>query len=110
LYCEITQDQSEYIGVILPRKYWQDLFDEGMSQELSETAECEIIEAKKNFYVAGPRDADNILRILQYLMEKTDVSVERLAIESMTNYVNHVFSDKPPPPENIFNYYGMQKK
>ena len=108
LYCEITEDDTDYIGLILPRKYWADIFDETMRKGLKEAADCEIIEANKNIYVRGPRDIDNAVALITYLMEITNTSLNDFSSETVTSYAVHVFSELPP--DSDMPHDGMKKK
>jgi len=115
LYCEIFGDDPEifgeaatYMGLILPRKYWDDMYDEGMRSELLETGVSEVIEKEKNIYTRGPRDFETVFALVNYLMQKTGTTLNEFATEPVTSYAVHVFSDLPPAREQ--QKIGVKKK
>ena len=110
LYCEITEDETDYIGLILPRKYWDDIFDDTMRKGLKEFANCEIIESEKNIYVRGSSEVENAVALVEYLMKITDTSLNEFSSQHHTSYGVHVFSDLPPSSIWKMPHDGVKKK
>lgn len=115
LYCEVFGDDPEifgeagaYMGLILPRKYWDDIYDENMRSELTEAGASEVIEKEKNIYARGPREFENVFALINYLMQKTGTTLNEFTTKPMTSYVVHVFSDLPPEREQ--QRIGVEKK
>lgn len=96
LYCEVTMYGEEYIGFILPRKYWHGVFDDQLRQRLEDVASLELIERSNNIYARAPKSTENGLAILDVLMKETGVALRDVASRPYSSLLVHVLSDHPP--------------
>lgn len=109
LYCEVTPDEADYIGIKLPRKYWDDLLDDETKRELRSAGAKEIEEAGRNIYLFWPRKNDNARSIVEYLFTITNSSLEQFAISPLVAVGRRcVFTDEPDKP--LFPNRGIKKK
>ena len=107
LYCEVTSDDTSFIGVQLPRRHWDDVFDQAMREKLNEAGVQDIYGAQKNIYAWGPREAQFVHALLQCVLDTAEIPLEKLAV-SPVHETTPVFSDEPvksPCPRE-----GMEKK
>lgn len=108
LYCEVTPDKEDYIGIKLHRKHWDDLLDDPTKQGLCNAGAGEILEAEKNIYAFWPREDRNAHSVLQFLLSITGASLDEFAVSPITSKTRAVFSDIPE--KSSFPNQGVKKK
>ena len=107
LYCEVTKDDSSFIGLRLPRKHWNDVFDQTMRKALVDAGVQHVYGARKNIYVWGPREPEFVHALLQCVLHAADIPLEQLAVGTV-HETTHVFSDEPVKSQ--YPRQGVEKK
>ena len=107
LYCEVTKDDSSFIGLRLPRKHWNDVFDQTMRKALIDAGVQHVYGARKNIYVWGPREPEFVHALLQCVLHAADIPLEQLAVGTV-HETTHVFSDEPVKSQ--YPRQGVEKK